>query len=78
MENVQLSIALRMVKCRKYSFDSNCFSTWSIRLFLHSMPLSDRIYLGHMWTGKYWLMRVETIVSADLSGIGKDSGQAVR
>ena len=31
-----------------------------------------------MWTGKYWLMKVETIVSAVLSGIGNTSGQPIR
>ena len=56
----------------------NCFSTWSIRLFLNSKPLSDRMYLGHMWTGKYWLMMVETVVYADSSAIRKASGQPVR
>ena len=56
----------------------NCFSTWSIRLFLNSLLLSDRIYLGHMWTGKYRLIKVDTMVSVDLSGIGKASGQPMR
>ena len=31
-----------------------------------------------MCTGKYWLINVETIVSADLSGIGNASGHPVR
>ena len=53
----------------------NCCNTWSIMVFMNSVPLSDRMYLGHMWTGKYWLMKVETIVSADLSGIRKASRQ---
>ena len=56
----------------------NCFSTWFIRLFLNSVPLSDRMYLGYMWIGKYWLMMVETIVSTYLYGIGKGSSQPVR
>ena len=47
-------------------------------LFLNSMPLLDRMYLGHMCTGKYWFIRVATMVSADLSGMGKASGQPVR
>ena len=42
------------------------------------MPLSERIYLGHMWTGRYLLMKLQTVVSADLSGIGKASGQPIR
>ena len=42
-----------------------------MRLFLNSMPLSDRMYLGHICTGKYWLISVATMVSADLSGMGK-------
>ena len=42
-----------------------------MRLFLNSVPLSDRMYLGHMCTGKYWSIRVATMVSAVLSGIGK-------
>ena len=45
-----------------------------MRLFLNSMPLSDRMYLGHMCTGKYSLIKVATMVSADLSGVGKASG----
>ena len=45
-----------------------------MRLFLNSVLLSDRIYLGHMCTGKYSLMNVATMVSADLSGIGNASG----
>ena len=56
----------------------NCFNTWSRRWFLNSMPLSDRIYLGHMWTGRYWLMKVDTILYADLSGVAKASGHPVR
>ena len=42
------------------------------------VPLSDGIYLGHIQTGKYWLMKVDTMVSADLSGMGKASGHPVR
>ena len=52
----------------------NCFGTWSRRLFINAMPLSDRIYLGHVCTGRYWFIKVDSIVSADLSGIGKASG----
>ena len=73
----QLSIGLRMIWCQKYSFNS-CFSTWSRQLFLNSVPLSDSIYLGHMWTGRYWLMTVDIIVSADLAGIQKASGHPER
>ena len=49
-----------------------------MRLFLNSMPLSDRMNLGHMCTGKYWLIRVVTMVTADLLGMGKASSQPVR
>ena len=49
-----------------------------MRLFLNSMLLSDRMYLGHMCTGKYWLIRVVTMVSVDLSGMGKASSHHVR
>ena len=49
-----------------------------MRLFLNSMWLSNRMYLGHMCTGKYWLIRVVTMVSEDLSGMGKASGHPVR
>ena len=49
-----------------------------MRLFLNSVPLSDSMFLGCMCTGKYWLIRVATMVSADLSGMGKASGQPVR
>ena len=36
------------------------------------------MYCGHMCSGKYILINVETIVSADLSGIGKASCHPVR
>ena len=49
-----------------------------MRLFLNSVPLSDKMYFGHIWTGRYLLMKVETIVSADLSGIGNASGHPVK
>ena len=49
-----------------------------MRLFLNSVPLSDKMYLGHMCTGRYLLMKVETIVSADLSGIGNASCNPVK
>ena len=49
-----------------------------MRLFLNSVPLSDRIYLGHMCTGKYSLTNMATIVSADLCGIGNASGHPVK
>ena len=45
-----------------------------MRLFLNSVPLSDKIYWGHMCTGKYSLLNVATIVSVDLSGMGNASG----
>ena len=47
-------------------------------LFLNSEPLSDKMYLGHMCTGRYLFMKVETIVSADLSGMGNASGHPVK
>ena len=56
----------------------NCFSTWSIRVFLNSVPLSKRMYMRHVCTGRYWLMKVEIIVSADLSGMGNASSHPVR
>ena len=40
-----------------------------MRLFLNSVPLSDRIYQGHVCTGNYSLIKVANIVSADLSGM---------
>ena len=43
-------------------------------LFLNSLPLSEKMYLGHMCTGRYLLMKVETIVS----GIGNASGYPVK
>ena len=30
----------------------SCWSTWSMRWFLNSVPLSDSMNLGHMWTGR--------------------------
>ena len=48
-----------------------------MRLFLSSVPLSDRMYLGHICTGKYSLIRLATMVSADLSGIRNASGHPV-
>ena len=49
-----------------------------MRLFLNSVPLLDGMYLGHMCTGRYSLMKVETIVSADLSSMGNASGHPVK
>ena len=49
-----------------------------MRLFLNSVPISDRIYQGHMCTGKYSLINVATIVSADLSRMGNASGHPVK
>ena len=49
-----------------------------MRLFLNSVPLSKKMYHGHMCTGKYSLMNVATIVSADLSGMGNASGHPLR
>ena len=46
--------------------------------FLYSVLLSDRMYLGHMCTGNYWLIRVATMVSADLLGMVKTSSHPVR
>ena len=45
---------------------------------MNSVPLSDKMYHGHMCTGRYSLINVATIVSADLSGIGNASGHLVR
>ena len=49
-----------------------------MRLFLYSVLLSNKMYLGHMCTGRYLLIKVETIVSVDLSGMGNDSGHPVK
>ena len=49
-----------------------------MRLFLNSILLSNKMYRGHMCTGKYLLINVEIIVSVDLSGIGNASGHPVR
>ena len=49
-----------------------------MRLFLNSVPLSDKMYCWHMCTGKYSFINVETIVSAVLPGIGYASGHPVR
>ena len=49
-----------------------------MRLFLNSVPLLDKIYWGQMCTGKYSLINVATIVSADLSGMGNASGHPVK
>ena len=38
-----------------------------MRLILNSVLLSNKMYRGHMCTGKYSLINVETIVCADLS-----------
>ena len=45
---------------------------------MNSVPLSDKMYHGHMCTGKYSLLKVETIVSADLSGMGNASDHLVK
>ena len=49
-----------------------------MRLFLNSVPLSDKMYHGHICTGRYLFIKVETIVSAVLSGMGYASGHPVR
>ena len=49
-----------------------------MRLFLNSVPLSDQMYHGHICTGRYSFIRVETIVSAVLSGVRYVSGHPVR
>ena len=46
-----------------------------MRLFLNSVPLSDRM---HMHTGRYSLINVATMVSADLSGMETASGHLVK
>ena len=73
-----IPIVLRVVRCREIWSIPSCWSTWSMRSFLNSMPLSNSMYLGHIWTGSYWLMNVDTMVSADLSGMGKASCHPVR
>ena len=49
-----------------------------MRWFLNSMPLSDSMYLGYVWIGRYWFMNVDIMVSDDLLGMGKASGHPVR
>ena len=49
-----------------------------MRLFLNSVPLSDKMYCRHICTGRYSFIKVETIVSTVLSGIGYASGHPVR
>ena len=56
----------------------SCCKTWSMRLFLNSIPLSDKMYCGHICTAKYSFINVETIVSMVLSGIGDAPGHPVR
>ena len=47
-------------------------------LFLNSVLLSDKMYHGHICTGRYSFIKVETIVSTALSDMGYDSGHLVR
>ena len=49
-----------------------------MRLFLNSVPLSDKMYWRHMCTGKYSLIKLTTIVSADLLGMGNASDHPVK
>ena len=49
-----------------------------MRLFLNYVPLSDKMYCGHICTGRYSFIKVETIVSTVLSGMGYASGHPVR
>ena len=45
---------------------------------MNSVLLSDKMYHGHIRTGRYSFIKVETIVSAVLSGMGYASGHPVR
>ena len=56
----------------------SCCKTWSMKLFVNSIPLSHKMYHGHICTGKYSFINVETIVSTVLSGIGNAYGHPVR
>ena len=49
-----------------------------MRPFLNAVPLSDKMYHGHICTGRYSFIKVETIVSAVLSGMSYASGHPVR
>ena len=49
-----------------------------MRLFLNSVMLCDKMYHGHICTGRYSFIKVETIVSAVLSGMEYASGHPVR
>ena len=48
-----------------------------MRLFLNSVLMSDKMYCGHICTGRYSFIMVENIVSAVLSGMGYASGHPV-
>ena len=45
---------------------------------MNSVPLSESMYLRHIWTGRYWFMNVDTMVSTDLLGMGKAYDHPVR
>ena len=45
---------------------------------MNSVLLSDKMYHGHLCTGKYSFINVETIVSVVLLGIGNASGHPVK
>ena len=56
----------------------SCCKSLFIRLFLNSVSLSGKMYWGHVCSGRYSLINVETIVSVDLSGVENASGHPVR
>ena len=43
----------------------NCFNTWSSRWFLKFCAIIRQDIPGAHVTGRYWLINVDTIVSAD-------------
>ena len=78
VEDFQFSITVGVVGSRENPINAKLLQNLVHEAILESVPLSDKMYHGHMCTGKYSVIKVVTIVSADLSGMGNASGHPVK
>ena len=64
MEHFKLAITLEMVRGRKDEIDAKLLQFVIHKVVLNYVPLSDSMYLGHMWTDRDLLMKTCTMVLA--------------